>query len=124
MLLTRKQNKFFDLARMMSLHSTYRFQIGAVIVRKNEIIGTGFNKPTKTHPESKHPFRTIHAELDAIVGSDRSRLKGADIYVYREHKDGTYACARPCEHCMALLKEYGVRNIYYTELGGFEYERI
>lgn len=119
-----RKTKYFNLARLISLRSNYHHQIGAIIVNKKEIIGLGYNKPTKTHPISKHPYQTIHAEMDAIIGIDRKKLKGADIYVYREFKDGSAALARPCKYCEALLREFGIKTMFYTTDGGYTYERL
>lgn len=116
--------RFFDLAKALSKKSTYHHQMGAVVVKKSRVIGVGFNKPSKTHPKSNTKFNTIHAELDAILGLDRSDLKGADIYVFREYKDGRPAMAKPCPHCQQLLIEVGIRNIYYTKDGKFEKETV
>ena len=106
--------KFFDIARRLSKKSTYCHRLGAVVVKKNRIIGMGFNKPFKTHPKSGNRFKTVHAELDAILGIDAEELKGSTVYVYRETKDGLPANARCCKHCEEMLKLVGVKKICYT----------
>lgn len=112
--------KYFDLAQKLSVKSTHpKHQLGCVIVKKNEVIGLGFNK-FKTHPKSKHPFQMIHAELDATLGINRTELEGADAYVYRETKDGNQAIAKPCPYCEAALREVGIKNVYYTTDYGFD----
>lgn len=118
------KTKFFDLARLMSKKSTYHHQMGAVVVKKSRVLGLGFNKPGKTHPKSKTKFKTIHAELDAILGVSLEELKGSDIYVYREYSDGSYAMAKPCPHCQELIVELGIRNVYYTCGGEFKQEVV
>lgn len=108
------KSKYFDLAQKLSLKSTHpKHQLGCVVVRKNEVVGLGFNK-FKTHPKSNHPFQMVHAELDATLGLSREVLKGADVYVYRETKDGETAIAKPCPYCEAALREVGVRKVFYT----------
>lgn len=111
--------KYFDLAKKLSVKSTHpKHQLGCVIVSKNEIVGLGVNK-FKTHPKSNHPFQMIHAELDATLGLPRTALKGSDVYVYRETKDGKKANSKPCPYCEAALREVGVRHIFYTTEHGF-----
>ena len=31
---------------------------------------------------------------------------------------------RPCESCMAAIKDFGIRDIYYTTNDGFVHERL
>lgn len=121
---TNKQRRLFEIAKQLSRKSSYKYRVGAVVVRSGKPIGFGFNKPQKTHPKSSNEFRTIHAELDAMIGLSREEISGADLYIFREHKDGHIALARPCDHCLALIREYGIRRIYYTIDNGFELEAI
>lgn len=109
--------KYFELAKALSTKSSYHHKIGAVVVKKNRVLGVGFNKPEKTHPKSTNEFNTIHAELDAIIGVDDADLEGADIYVYREHANGKPAMSKPCPGCHELIKRVGISNIYYTTYG-------
>ena len=44
------------------------------------------------------------------------------IFVYREMLDGSIGMARPCESCMAYIKDMGIKNIYYTTNDGFAHE--
>ncbi len=109
------KSKFFNLAKKLSEKSDYHHKIGAVIVKKNRIVGIGFNKPAKTHPASNQPFKTIHAELDAILDSEREDLEGSTLYVYRELKDGSLANAKPCVHCQELINRYKIKKVFFTE---------
>lgn len=112
--------KHFDLAKKLSKKSTYRFQMGAVIVKGARIFGVGFNNSKKSHPKARNEFSTTHAELSAIISAGWDNAKGSDIYIYRELKDGSPAKAAPCTHCYALLNEVGIRNIYYTDVGTYK----
>lgn len=107
------KTKFFKLAKLMSNKSTSTYKVGAVIVQKNRVIGLGFNNMTKTHTRSTHPFKSIHAELSAILNSRQEDLSNCEIYVYRENKDGL-AKARPCKYCLQLIQQVGIDKIYYT----------
>lgn len=106
---------FIKLAKKAASYSLHQFKVGAVIVRKNRLLSFGHNKPHRTHPRSKNAWNRIHAELDAILGVPLEELKGAEAYVVRITNTGLLAMSRPCEHCMALLKEVGIRKVYYTD---------
>lgn len=112
--------KFFDLAKKLSNKSDYCHKLGAVVVKKNKVLGIGFNKPHKTSPRSLHPFQKIHAELDAILDCNRDDVKGSTIYVYREFKDGTLANSKPCQYCEIMLKRAGIKKVCYTDNGEYK----
>lgn len=110
--------KFFNLAKKLAESSDYeQHPMGAVIARGNKLISVGFNRK-RTHPLSKTRFANIHSELSAIINA-RGDTKGAEIYIYRETKDGKPALARPCIHCQALIREFGLKVSYYTSESGY-----
>lgn len=118
------KSKFFNLARKLSYKSDYHsHRLGAVIVKGGDILGVGFNK-RKTHPLSKTRFNNIHAELSAVLNSGLESLKGCDIYVYRETRHGQPAMARPCAHCVEMLKQLSISKVYYTTDFGFTQEKL
>lgn len=106
---------FFRLARNVSKYSNYPIKVGAVVVKKKPI-GVGYNIK-KTHPRFSNPENSIHscihAEMKAIMNCDLE-VDGADMYIYRELKDGSPALARPCDLCYNVLKGYGIKTIYYS----------
>lgn len=112
--------KFFDIAKKLSEKSEYHHKLGAVITKKNKIIGLGFNKPFKTHPKSNNNFKTIHAELDAILDCIKQDLEGSSIYIYRENKAGIPVSAKPCFHCQELIRRFKLKKVYYTEDGNYK----
>ena len=74
--------KYFDLAKNMSKKSTHpRYKIGGVVVKKSKIISLGFNR-AKTHPQSNHPHKNIHCELDCVLGVDPELLRDSTLYLY------------------------------------------
>lgn len=106
--------KFFELAKKLSQKSDYRHKLGAVVTKKNRVLGIGWNKPFKTNPNSNNLFRTTHAELDAILSSNRDDLKGSTIYVYRQFSNGNPAPAKPCIYCQELIRLAGIKKVYYS----------
>lgn len=115
-----KHKKHFELARRLSKKSNhYQYRLGCVIVRHKTVIGIGYNQ-LKSHPKSPHAWKMIHAEFHALLGAIPSELNGADVYVYREHKDGSLAMARPCPSCHKMLEACGVRTINFTTEKGYD----
>ena len=120
--------RFFQLAKRASLESNEgKYRIGCVIVKNGNPITFGWNKYNKRHTLCEkygNQYNAIHAELDAIIGTDRNTLIGSTIYVYREDRNGQLGMCRPCNMCMSVLKQYGVKKVYYTHSEGFSYEKI
>ena len=135
----------FKLAKNASKFSDYskkNIHIGAVVVHKDKVVGVGWNT-NKTHPcqmkynkyrESKSNRKYVssehlpclHAEVMALQHATRSfkgDLSKCSIFVYSEKKDGTTRLTRPCMGCSKMLKDLGVKNIYYTTDNGWQYER-
>jgi len=103
-----------SLAKDCAYRSGSRFRLGAVIYKGREIIGRGWNKADKTHPLASTPYSTIHAEFDAIIKAEPNKVRGADIYIHRILRNGKPALARPCLHCLKMLRTKGIRNIYFS----------
>lgn len=114
------EQRHFNLARKLSFKSDYHHKMGAVIVdKKGKVEGVGFNNPKKTHPFSNNTWRTLHAEVSAILNAGEDCV-GCDIYIYRELKSGEPANAKPCRFCMELIQKAGIVNVYYSDEGGFK----
>lgn len=113
---TYRLEALFKLARKTASQSTHRYKMSAVLFRKNLVIASGCNS-VKSHPIGKDVFRhyTLHAELAALLQVRHTiDVKGLDIFVYRQRHDGSFGLALPCACCTILLKQYGIRRIYYT----------
>lgn len=119
-LLSKKDKKFFELAKKISKKSNHhRYKLGCVIVKNRTILKTGFNQ-MKSHPKAYNYWKQIHAEFHAIMGLLPSDLRGATAYVYRELRDGSPAMAKPCPHCQQMFCDCNIRKVYYTTDGGFD----
>lgn len=137
--MNNKDKYFFNIAKEISKMSDFHgAHVGAVVVDGKTIISSDFNS-SKTRPlqykyniyrnfsNYKDSISSQHAEIGAL-----SRLIGKEInwskiviYTYRELKDGTIGCSRPCMACMTLIKKLGIKTVYYTdELGNFVKERV
>jgi deoxycytidylate deaminase len=105
-------------ALKMSCNGQHRqHRIGAVISYRGKLYSRGWNK-SKTHPKSPHPYKYIHAEMDAIFKNPPP--PGSEIFVARIDRNGRLAIAKPCAYCAALLTAYGVHKVHYTADGGWK----
>jgi deoxycytidylate deaminase len=86
-----------------------------VITRKNQIVAKGYNT-LRTHPKAPSPYKTRHAEVDAVL-----KLKGKEgdtLYICRIKKNGELSCSFPCPHCMSFLKKFGIKKVVYSNWDG------
>jgi dCMP deaminase len=114
---------FLELTDVVKKRSTcLRRQVGAIIVKDNHILSTGYNGvPTKiTHcsevgclreklkvpsGERHELCRGLHAEQNAII---QAALHGVSI------KDATiYTNTKPCSICTKMIINAGIKRIVY-----------
>lgn len=137
MTMTKSHRALFEVARKVSDMSDYHRRnanVGCIVVMGNRVISSGFNTE-KTKPIQKqydrYRFATdtphkCHAEIMALsplIGKDID-FSRAKVYIYRCKANGQAGNARPCASCMALIKNLGIKHIYYTTDDGFCYEMI
>lgn len=101
------------LAQQVARRSTCdRGQVGAVLVRGNRVLSTGYNGAPKGLPTCDHEghlmiggrcARTVHAELNAILNSE-VRPEGATMY----------ATHLPCYLCAYAIIQSGVAVVRYV----------
>jgi dCMP deaminase len=115
---------WMNIVREVGSRSTcLRRNIGAVIVRDNIIVSTGFNGAPRGLPhcteigclrdELKIPSGTrheicrgVHAEQNAIIRGDPLRMEGATMYVN----------AKPCKICAKMIANSGIKKVVYVEI--------
>lgn len=133
---TSRDKRFFNMAAHLANYATYkRYKVGCVVVYHNKVLSTGFNRDT-THPLQRkyNKYRNIpdwsphkmHAEVDAIrhiIDLDID-WSGVSIYIYRKLKDRPFGLAKPCKSCMQLIKDLGIKHVYYTGDEEFQYEYL
>jgi deoxycytidylate deaminase len=111
-----------ELARRVAQQSTFDGpRHGAVLVRGTSVINVSENKSNfcsfgrrfrKCDIQPGHS--TVHAELGSILGIDRRKTDGADVYVARIGKKGDFKMSKPCPMCESALRHVGVRRVIYT----------
>ena len=133
--MTKTQMSFFRMAKNASELSDFpRIKIGAIVVNKHRVVSSGCNSFTKRHrlqvKYNRERFDEpsdgcVHAEMSALIPLvNKEDLSRASIYVYRQLKDGSLGMCRPCKACMALIKNLGIRKVYYTTYDGYAEEYI
>jgi len=131
-----KDVRFFKVAAAMAETSVHpHFKIGAAIVIKKTVIALGAND-LRSHPLQKqyNQYRfdddkckhTTHAEMNALLRAKRVAidLSDAKLFVYRKTKKGTLGNSRPCVACMNAIKDFGIKDVYYTTNFGYSNEMI
>lgn len=125
-----KTQYYLDIAEAVSKRSTcLRRQYGAIIVKYDEIISTGYNgaprgeencvdcdfclRETLEIPrgERYEICKSVHAEQNAIISASRSEMLGATMYLVGLERDGTYSDSVPCTICRRLLVNAGIAKV-------------
>lgn len=97
-----------------------RFKIGAVLFGSRGVVNAKHNS-YKTHPMltkyTNFPF--LHAETACILGEGLDHCHGLDLIVVRLFNgSNSLALAKPCNVCQEVIKEAGLRNVYYSNNNG------
>lgn len=105
---------FWTIAQQVATRATCpRASVGAVLVRDNRILATGYNGAPSGEYEcldvecdvvDGHCQRALHAEVNAIAYAARAgiAIEGARLYLYNSRGDGV------CRECMKVIKAAGV----------------
>jgi dCMP deaminase len=138
---------YLGIAKEVASRSTcFRRAIGAIIVRDDQIISTGYvGAPRKTKDSLEHGFclrdqlgiphgqryelcRSVHAEQNAIINAARAgvSLLGGDMYIYGSAPGAESPIdAFPCYICKKMLINSGLdRIVCSTADGGTKVFRI
>lgn len=104
-------NAFKHEAIRLSTKSTYKQQMGAVVVYKGLIVGRGFNK---VHSTGVPRLNGKHAECEALNNTTAKYRKDSTVYVCRIAKDGSLTLAKPCHACYTIMKKMGVKYVWFS----------
>lgn len=143
--LKKSDIKFFEEARKVAEQSDFpRFHVGCVVVYQGAIIATGHNSeksdPVQHYYNRYRNFKyttkgtvrhSIHAEIKALKSIPYPVKQEIDwrkikIYVYRICPGHTSkkGLAMPCKACEQLLKDMGIRHVFFTTNTGYGYQLI
>lgn len=128
---------FLDIARLVAKRSTcLRRNYGAVIVKDNIIVSTGYNGAARGEPncidtaecvreqynvpkgERYELCVAVHAEQNAIIAGDPVQMQGATIYICGYSHSGEPATAEPCLLCRRMIKNAMIRRVVYLDEHG------
>lgn len=132
-----KINYYLDLAEVVSQRSTcLRKQYGAVIVKNDEVVSTGYNGAPRGRAncidlgfcireqmgvprgERYELCRSVHAEANAIISAARERMIGSAIYLSGVDlkDDNNYVQnAGPCSMCKRMIINAGIEMVYIRD---------
>jgi len=126
-----KQEYYLSIAAEVAKRSTcLRRQYGAVIVKNDEIVSTGYNGAPRgeenccdvgecwrernniPHGEQYEKCVAVHAEQNAIISASRRDMLGGTMYLAGFEKGQPIEHAEPCLICRRLIKNAGIAHIY------------
>jgi len=131
-----KVNYYLDLAEVVAQRGTcLRRNYGAVIVKNDEVISTGYvgaprgrkncsdlgvcirQKMQIPRGERYELCRSVHAEANAIISASREQMIGSSIYLAgREMETGEYIVnSNPCSMCKRLIINAGIERVYVRD---------
>ena len=131
-----KENYYLDIAQTVQERSTYlRKRYGAIIVRNDEIVSTGYNGAPRGRSncsdlgyclreklqipsgERYELCRSVHAEANAIISAARSECIGGTLYlVGMEARTNELAGhITPCSMCRRLIINAGIAKVVTRE---------
>lgn len=131
-----KENYYLDIAEAALERSTcLRRQFGAIIVRDDEIVATGYNGAPRgrhncsdlgrcTRRELNIPAgeryelcRSVHAEANAIISASRDKILGSSLYLVGiDMSTGDYVKdASSCSMCKRMIINAGIEKVYIRD---------
>ena len=130
-----KENYYLDIAETVLERATcLRRVYGAIIVKNDEIISTGYNGAPRgrkncvdmgfcTREAMQVPrgqryelCRSVHAEQKAIINASRSEMLGATLYLVGLENNGGYVeAAAPCSLCKRMIINAGIDRVIVRE---------
>jgi dCMP deaminase len=135
-----KEEYYLGIAKEVSRRSTcLRRSIGALIVRDDQIVSTGYvGAPRKTRDSLEHGFclrdrlgiphgqryelcRSVHAEQNAVINAARAgvSLLGGDMYIFGSGPDGAAPInAFPCFICKKMIINAGLDRVVCSTAEG------
>ena len=115
---------FMEIAKLVAMRSTcLRRHVGAVIVKNNRILATGYNgspsglqnccdkgyclRENSKQGENLGECMAVHSEMNAILQCSKHGISCEDAIIY--------VTTFPCIHCMKAIINAGITEIVYLE---------
>ncbi|NTU41524.1 MAG: dCMP deaminase family protein [Nitrospirales bacterium] len=128
---------FLEIAKVVASRSTcLRRRYGAVIVKDNILVSTGYNGAPRGSVSCVDTDRckrrelnvpageryelcvAVHAEQNAIVNGSIERMKDATIYIAGFEDDGSFAEGKPCLLCRRMIQNALIKEVIYLSKDG------
>lgn len=125
-----KDTYFLGIAEAVAKRSTcIRRQYGAVIVKDDVIVSTGYNGSPRNvdnccdvgscwreahnipHGERYEMCQAVHAEANAIINANRADMNGATLYLVGLEDGKRIDNAEPCLLCRKLIRNAQIRRV-------------
>lgn len=131
-----KENYYLDIAETVLERATCLRRIyGAIIVKNDEIISTGYNGAPRgrancvdmgycSREAMKVPrgeryelCRSVHAEANAIISASRDKMLGSSLYLVGiDMSTGDYVKdASSCSMCKRMIINAGIEKVYIRD---------
>lgn len=131
-----KINYYLDLAEIVGQRGTcLRRHYGAVIVKNDEVISTGYvgaprgrkncsdlgvcirQKMNVPRGERYELCRSVHAEANAIISASRGKMIGSTLYLVGKEVDtGEYVNnSNSCSMCKRMIINAGIDRVYIRD---------
>ena len=125
-----KRQYYLDIAAEVARRATcLRRQYGAVIVKNDEIVATGYNGAPRgdenccdvgvcwreahgiPHGEQYEKCVAVHAECNAIISASRNEMLGSTLYLYGFENGTPMKAPEPCVMCARMIKNAGITTV-------------
>ena len=125
---------YLDIAAAVAARSTcIRRQYGAVIVKNDTIVSTGYNGTARglinccdlnecyreahniPHGQQYEKCRAVHAEANAIINASREEMCGAILFLAGFENGERMKNPTPCEMCSRMITNSGIRRVISCE---------
>ena len=117
-----KKDYYLNIAKAVAQRSPcIKNKVGAIIVKDDCIVSTGYNGPARGEPHCEICFRidkehgseyticpAVHSEENCIINAARYgvSIKGGTLYMWSD-KDKV----KPCYRCSRALKNAGIKEV-------------
>jgi dCMP deaminase len=121
-----QEHKFFlSIAQKTSERSKcVSHKVGCVIVRKGDIVVSGYNGTPPKYPNCCEVFPNGYADTHHDwsnhheVHAEQNAISRASKHGIKTNKSTAYCTLKPCMHCTKSLIMAGIKKIYYIDTYG------
>lgn len=125
-----KQKYYLSIAEQVAARSTcIRRQYGAIIVKDDRIISTGYNGSARgeencndvgscwrevhhiPHGQQYEKCRAVHAEANAIINGNPTDMIGATLFLAGFENGKPLEQAEPCEMCKRMIQNARIKEV-------------